>query len=161
MSAANNSQLADALSGAFLEFAVVTDLGQASESETIVGYTKGETTLSKETTDMEVEFHESKYTQTFSQHENISLEFMTHIIAGVPQLQTLGLVDSNGDPVSNQELDIRLYIYDEDPDIAGSAQQVVELYRCETDWGEATLAQDNSELPITTHVNGGVKWGKT
>lgn len=159
--AANNSQLADALSGAFLEIAVVTDIGTASESESIVGYTKGETTLTKETTDMEVQFHESKYTQTFTQHENLSLEFMTQFTAGMAQLQTLNIVDSNGDPVSNQELDIRVYVYDEDPDIASSAGQVVELYRCEIDWGEGTLAQDNSELPITANVNGGIKWAKS
>lgn len=158
---ATNSQLNNALSGAFLEIAVVDSLGEGGESESIIGYTKGETNLTKETTDMEIPFHESKYTQTFSQHEKISLDFMCHIVADMPQLETLNLIDANGDPVSNVELDIRIYIYDEDPNTAGSAGQVIELYRCETDWGEATLAPDNSELPITMNVNGGIKWEKT
>jgi hypothetical protein len=161
MSAANNTQLADALSGAFVEIALVTDLGQASESETIIGYTKGETTVSKETTDMEVNFHESEYTQRFRQHESITLEFTTHWIKDMPQLQTLGLVDSNGVPQTDSEQDVRLYVYPENPVDAASADQVVEFYRCEIDWGDGTLSGDNSELPFTGYVNGGLQWAKT
>jgi hypothetical protein len=161
MSAANNSQLADALSGAFIEVAIVTDLGQAGESESIVGYTKGETTVSKETTDMEVNFHESEYTQRFRQHEAITIEFMTQFVTDMPQLETLGIVDSNGDPQVSQEQDVRLYIYAENPVDDTSAEQVIELFRTEIDWGEGTLAGDNSELPFSGYVNGGIKWQKT
>jgi hypothetical protein len=161
MSAANNTQLADALSGAFIEVALVTDLGDATESETIIGYTKGETTVSKETTDMEVNFHESEYTQRFRQHESITLEFMTHFIADMPQLQTMGLVDGSGVPQTDSEQDMRLYIYPENPVDASSADQVIELYRVELDWGEGTLAGDNSELPVQGYVNGGIQWAET
>jgi len=161
MSAANNTQLADALSGAFIEIALVTDLGETSETESIVGYTKGETTVGKESTDMEVNFHESQYTQRFRQHESITIEFMTQFIADMPQLETLGLVDSNGVPQSDTEHDVRLYIYPEAPDKASGADQVIELYRTEIDWGEGTLAGDNSELPFSGYVNGGIQWAKT
>jgi hypothetical protein len=161
MSAASNTQLADALSGAFIEVALVTDLGETSESETIIGFTKGETTVSKETTDMEVSFHESQYTQRFRQHETLTVEFMTQWVKDMPQLQTIGLVDANGEPQTDSEQDVRLYVYPEDPNDAAGADQVVELYRTEIDWGEGTLAGDNSELPFTGYVNGGIKWQQT
>ena len=161
MSAASNTQLADALSGAFVEIALVTDLGDAGESETIIGYTKGETTVSREGTTMEVNFHESQYTQRFDQHESITLEFMTHFVADMPQLETMGMVDSNGEPLGDTEQDIRLYVYPEAPDQASSADQVIELYRVELHWGEGTLAGDNSELPCTGYVNGGYQWAET
>lgn len=161
MSAANNTQLADALSGAFVEIALVTDLGDAGETESIVGYTTGETSVSKETTDMEVSFHESKYTQRFRQHESITIEFMTTFVKEMPQLETLGIVDSNGVPQTDTEQDVRFYIYPEDPDAAGSADQVIELYRVEIDWGEGSLSGDNSELPFTGYCNGGIQWAKT
>lgn len=161
MSAANNNQLSDALSGAFIEIALVTDLGEASESETIIGYTKGETTVSNEGTDMEVNFHESKWTQRFRQHESITLEFMTHFVTDMPQLQTMGLVDASGVPQGPTEQDVRLYVYPESPADASSADQVVELYRTEIHWGEGTLAGDNSELPCTGYCNGGIQWAET
>ncbi|AUV81253.1 hypothetical protein C2R22_05910 [Salinigranum rubrum] len=161
MSAANNSQLSDALSGAFVEIALVTDLGQAGESESIIGFTKGETTVSNESTDMEVNFHESEWTQRNRQHKAITIEFMTQFVKDMPQLETIGIVDSDGVPQTDTEQDLRFYIYPEAPNKAQSADQVVELYRTEIDWGEGTLAGDNSELPFTGYCNGGYKFGKT
>ncbi|MFC6825667.1 hypothetical protein [Halopelagius fulvigenes] len=158
---ANNSNLKNVLSGAFIEIAVVSDIGQTSETESIVGFTMGETTISSEDTTTEFQLHESRWGQRFNEHEAVGLEFVTALAAGMPQLQTLGIVDSNGQPLARQELDIRLHVYNDEPAMAGAPQQTFEFYRCEINFDEMALPQDGSEITFQVDANGGYHIGST
>ncbi|SFR42080.1 hypothetical protein SAMN04487947_1221 [Halogeometricum rufum] len=158
---ADNANLKNALSGAFMEIAVVDSIGEAGESESIVGFTMGETTVTSEDTTTEFQFHESRWVQRFNEHEALGLEFVTSLAADMPQLETLGIVDSNGEPKARQELDLRIHVYADEPANAGSPQQTLEFYRCEVNFNEMTLPQDGSEVTFQVDANGGYHVGST
>lgn len=159
--AADNSNLKNALSGAFKEIAVVENIGEAGESESVVGFTMGEATVSSEDTTTEFQFDSSRWVQGFNEHEKISVEFPTSLAKDMPQLETLDIVDSNGDPKGRVEHDLRIHIYADEPANAGAPELTIEFYRCEINFNEMTAPQDGSEVTLQADCNGGYHVGST
>lgn len=156
-----NDHLDQALTGAFIQFAVVTDLGTTTETESIIGFTMGETNLSREPTNSEFNFHEARLTYRADLHEALTVEFVTAVVDNHSPLETMGIIDASGNYQGAQSVDLRVYVYDQVPADATSAGAVVELTNTELGFGEMSLPQDGSETTMTGKVNGSIKFSKT
>ena len=171
MSASGNPQV---LSGDFMEVYQVTNVGQVEstagagdgESETLLGHTHDEITLSKDNEEVELQAHEQAATIRKRTHYSMDFELSIYVTPDIPELETLGLVDANGDATNNApEWECaRIYVYDTEPAQADSTtpQTVVEVYYVEWDFDELSLSPgDPGNVDFTAFVNGTWKNGKT
>lgn len=163
----------EVLSGDFMEVYKVENVGVTGstdpaddETETLLGHTHDEITLSKDNEEVELQAHEQAATIRKRTHYSMDFDLSVFVTPGIPELETLGLVDANGDATNNPpEWECaRIYVYDVEPSQADSTtpQTVVELYWVAWDFDEMSFSPgDPGAVDFTAYVNGSWKNGKT
>lgn len=159
----------EALSGDYLGFAIVSEFNTSNESTEIIGHTMGEASISPEYEAVETTYHETALTQQHNKHYTLGIEFTLALVPDLPQLETLGIDDGDGNlatpNASAKHEAIRVFAFNQEPDYTGlpeSADQAWEFVGCEVAPGETSLSPgDPGEVPVTVVVNGGWRFGTT
>lgn len=151
------------LSGDFIEIAKVTDAGSGSETVEVVAGTMGDLSFEKENESVEAQLHEQALTVRNRTHYTLDTNFTATITPNIPQLETVGIVDQNGDPTGGAKWEtVRYNVYENEPDDTTPPDAVLETYSVEWDFSELTLSVgDPGELNFTGFVNGGWHVGST
>lgn len=154
------------LTGDFIEIYQVDSLGTAEETETLLGHTHDEVTLSKDNEEPELQAHEQAATKRKRTHYTMDLEISVYVVPDIPELQTLGIVDENGEATNDApEWECaRMYAYDTEPGQVTDTtpQAVVEVYSVDWDFDELNFSVgDPGNIDMVGFVNGSWKSGKT
>ncbi|GGL55161.1 hypothetical protein [Halocalculus aciditolerans] len=150
------------LTGAFIEIAKVTDLGATGESETVVGNTTADVSISKDQTNSETNKHSQRRSVRTKTYNTLDIEVPALLVPGASQLETMGVVDSDGEEIYGDVWDAcRIHIYDKEPATASSPAQTFEFENVEWDWSEISLPEDYGEISFTGWVHGAWRRGKT
>lgn len=150
----------DTFTGAFAEFAIVEpDFGDASETESVIGATMGETTLTNEATNTEFNLHELQNVQRKEQKDAWSVEFTAAAVADFDPLETIGIIDADGNYLGAQDVQLRIYFYDSAAKT--TVKGVVECPNTNLNTTEQTYPVDSSEISLRGFINTRPKFGKT
>lgn len=147
--------------------ALVTAPGETAETEEVIGQTMGDVDLNKDPETAETTLHENEIIQQREKHFSLSVEFTIAGVEGQPQLETMKLYEStdtgNGAYIGPSEWDaVRVYIYDEEPDLTTPAQDSWEFWGVELSSELGSYSPgDTAEIPATGYVNGGHRHGNT
>lgn len=87
---------AEPLTGAWLEIAVVTDYGQAGESETLIGGTTEDVEIERDIDEQEWNEHMKPTTQRREGFETSGLSFEMIVTDQLQNFQDIGVIDSDG-----------------------------------------------------------------
>lgn len=152
-----SSQNPIVLSGDFMEIASVTDPGGANETVEVIAGTYGETTFSKENEVVEASLHSQALTVRNIGHYTLDAEFQMVLTPGAPQLESAGLVDSNGEFISPSRHDaLRFNVFTEEPDQNATPAVVFDTFNVTLDFDEINLAVgDPTEVSTTAFISGG------
>lgn len=155
MSASSNDPIV--LSGDFIEVSEVTDVGTDSETETVVAATMGEIALEKDNEAVEANLHQQALTVRNRTHYTLDTSFTATVIPGMPQLETAGIVDENGDPTGGTTWECaRFNIYENEPTDEDTPDAVFEAYNVSFDFEDITLGSgDPGEINFVGFVSGG------
>lgn len=161
----------EALTGDYMVIALVTNPGVPSsetepEEELVIGQTMGDVELSKGPETAETTLHENEIIQQREKHYSLTIEFTLAAIEGQPQLETMKLykaVDQGGDYIGPSEWEaVRVYIYDEEPDLSKPYQDSWEFWGVEVSSELGSYSPgDTGEIPVSGYVNGGHRHGNT
>lgn len=169
----------ETITGDYMVMAVVTAPGHdgstgggTTEEEFVIGETMGDVDLNKDPEVAETTLHENEIIQQREKHFSLTVEFTLAAVEGQPQLETLKLyepVDSaqgdsaDGSYIGPSEWDaLRVYIYDEEPDLTVPAQDSWEFWGVEVSSELGSYSPgDTGEIPISGLVNGGHRHGNS
>lgn len=158
---ANNAPIV--LSGDFIEVGRVTNVGTAEETEAVVAATMGEVTFEKDQDTVEANLHEQALRVRNRTHYALDTAFTATVIPGMSQLESVGIVDANGDPTGSANWECtRFNIYENEPSDAVDPDAVFETYNVDWDFEDITLGEgDPGEMNFLGFVNGGWHVGRT
>lgn len=146
------TNLPDELTGAFIEVAEVTNLGATDESETIVGNTTADVEISKDQDTASANKHSQRRSVRKRTYNRIDITFPALLVPGVAQLETLNIVDTNGEEVYGTPWEAaRIHIYDQEGD--SSPTQSFEFEDVEPDWDSINLPEDMGEISFSLMVH--------
>lgn len=155
-------ELPDELTGAFLEIAKVTDLGQAGEAEEIAGSTTADVTLEPDQERAEANVHSQRRTKSKATYNMVEMEVPHLLTPGAEELETFGFVDAQGEEQYNTAWEAcRIHIYDVPPDEAGDPQLTVECEDVEWNLDSLELGEDFGTVTGTGIVHGPYRRGST
>lgn len=144
--------------GAFVDVAVVENLDTVDETETLLERTKGDVEIEIDETTVEADDeHSNDLVHTDLTRANVSINLGSYVDPDVSFLQTLGVLDANGDlTMSGRELEaVRVRAFPDRSDTA-TADTVIEAVEVvpEVDDGLTFGANEFAETSVTLHVNG-------
>ena len=160
MSASNNPIV---LSGDYIEVGRVTGVGTVDDTETVIAATMGEVTFEKDQDTVEANLHSQALRVRNRTHYALDTSFTATVTPDIPQLETVGIVDANGDPTGSANWECaRFNIYEDEPGDAVEPDAVFETYSVDWDFEDLTLGEgDPGEINFLGFVNGGWHVGST
>ena len=148
------------LTGAFIEVAKVSNLGQTGETETIVGETSDEIDIEPDIDRAEANKHSQRRKLSKPTYAAINLSCSALLVPGADVLEEMGVVDSNGDEVYGQAWEAcRIHVYDQDGDT--DPAQSFEFEQMEWNLNQIALPEDMSTIDFDGYVHGAWRRGTT
>ena len=155
------SGLPDELTGAFLEIAEVTDLGEAEEEETIVGNTTTDVSIEYDQERAEGNKHSQRRQLSRPTYNSVTIEVPWLLTPGAEQMETFGIVDENGEEIIGDTWEAcRIHVYDTD-DFSEDPGQSFEFEQVEWEIEDFELGEDFGEITMQGFVHGTWRRGTT
>lgn len=159
MSAPEDYDATETLSGAWTDVSLVSDLGATEETETFLTRTAGEITITPNTNQWESEPNASRHRESGTEHVDYNVDIPLDHDAET-DLEELGVVDTDSkERIFNEIHDaVRLYVFKDREDADGEEVIQRELARVRIEETEESFASgDPANATITLRVMGEIK----